>query len=129
MPGRTSRRRAPPGGAGGAGVGRAGQVEQVEPFGLAELQCSGDGFQHAVGDAGQVAFLQPGVVVGADPGEHRDFLAAQPGDAPVAAVEAQPGLLRGDPAAAGDEEVPYVGPVAAHAFTVRGLLRARGVLS
>jgi hypothetical protein len=65
-----------PGRAGGAGVGRTGQVEQMEPFGLVELQGSRDGFKHAVGDSGQVAFLQPGVVVGADPGEHRDFLAA-----------------------------------------------------
>src|SRR5690242_6927409 len=103
----------PAGGPGGAGVGGAGEIEQVQPLGLVELERAGDGLQHGVGDAGQVALFQARVVVGADTGEHGDFLAAQPGNAPVAAVEGQPGLLRGDPGAAGDKEVPHIGPVAA----------------
>src|SRR6185437_5672559 len=72
---------------------------------------AGDALEHALGGAGGPAALQPGVVVDADPGEERDLLPAQPGHAAVAAVNGQPGLLRGDPGAAGDQEVAYLVPV------------------
>jgi hypothetical protein len=45
------------------------------------------------GGTGEVAAFHPGVVLGADAGEHRDLLAAQPFDAPVA-EGGQTGLLR-----------------------------------
>ena len=77
-------------------LARAGEVEQVGPFGLVELQGAGQGLQHRLGDAGEVAALQPGVVVGADPGEQGDFFATQTGHATVGAVERQTGLLGGD---------------------------------
>ena len=76
-------------------------------FGLVELQGAGDGVQHAVGDAGEVAALQLGVVVGADPGQHGYFFAAQSGDASPA-VGGQAGLLGGDPGPSGGQELPYV---------------------
>ena len=47
----------------------AGQVEQVLSFGIVERQGAGHRFQHRLGRTGQIAALQPGVVVDADPGE------------------------------------------------------------
>ena len=60
----------------GAGERRADQVEQVGTFRLVELQGAGDAFEDVVGHAVCVAALEPRVVLDADPGEHRDFLAA-----------------------------------------------------
>ena len=94
-----------------AGVGGAGEVEQVGPFGLVELQRAGEGLEHGLGDAGEVPALEAGVVVGADAGEQGDFFAAQAGHAPVGAVERQAGLLGGDPRPAGGQEVAHLGPV------------------
>jgi 4-carboxymuconolactone decarboxylase len=51
------RRGRPAGSPGGGGVGRPGQVEQVGPFSLVQVQGPGDRVQDAVGDAGQVAFF------------------------------------------------------------------------
>ena len=48
-----------------------------------------------------VAAFELGVVLDADPGQHRHLLAAQPGHASPAAVGAQAGLLRRDPGPAG----------------------------
>ena len=64
-------------------TGRAGaaqQVEQVDPLGLVELQRLRDAVDDALGDAGGVAALQPGVVLAGDAREEGDLLAAQPGD-------------------------------------------------
>jgi hypothetical protein len=70
----------------GAGRGRqagaragACEVEEVDPLGLVELQCPGDGVEHAVRGAVDVAALELGVVVDADRGEVGDLLAAQAG--------------------------------------------------
>ena len=76
----------------GCGVGGAGQVVQMCLFGLVELQGAGDGVQHAVGDSGEVAAFQVGVVVVADPGQHGYFFAAQSGN-PSPAVGGQARLL------------------------------------
>ena len=80
-------------------------------LGLVQVQGAGDAFQHAVGRAGRPAAFQPGVVVDADPGQERDLFPAQPGHPAVAAVGGQPGLLGGDPGAAGDQEVAHLVPV------------------
>ncbi len=61
---------------------------------LVEPQRAGERFKHGVGGAACVTPLQPGVVVDADPGQQRDFLAAQSRDAPVAAIGGQASLLR-----------------------------------
>lgn len=74
-------------------------------LGLVEPEGVGQGVQHLLGDAGEVAALQARVVVGADAGEQRDLLAAQPRDPSVAAPRGQAGLLGGDPGAPGDQEV------------------------
>ena len=65
----------------GCGVDGAGQVVQVCALGLVESEGTGDGFEDAVGDAGEVSSLQAGVVVGANAREHGDFFAPQAGDA------------------------------------------------
>jgi hypothetical protein len=79
------------GGAGGAslppgrrGVGGAREVEHVVTFGVVEVEGVSDRVQDRVGYAGEVASLQPGVVLDADPRQHRDFRAAQAGHAAVA---------------------------------------------
>src|SRR5207244_9422903 len=53
--------------------------------------------QNGFGDSARVAALEPRVVVDADPGEERDFLAAESGNAPVVTVGAEARLLRRDP--------------------------------
>ena len=80
-------------------------------FGLVELECLGDAVDDALGDAGGVAALQPGVVLAGDAGEQSDLLAAQSGDpAAVSAVDGQSGLLGGDPGPSRAEELPDLGP-------------------
>ena len=72
------------------------------------VQRTGDGIQHAVGDSGEVAAFQSGVVVGADPGQH-GYFSRRAGDAPPA-VGGQAGLLGGDPGPWGGQELPYLVP-------------------
>jgi hypothetical protein len=79
----------------------AGQVEQVCALGVVEAQR----VEHALGYSVEVGPFEAGVVVDADPGEHRDFLLAQTGDASVAAVGGQTGLLRRDPSPPGGREL------------------------
>ena len=79
----------------------------MRPLGLVELQRVGDAVDDALGDAGGVAALEPGVVLDRDAGEEGDLLAAQARDPPaVAAVDGQPGLLGADPGPAGGQELP-----------------------
>src|SRR4051812_20252758 len=86
---------AAPGGARGGGPavsgGRrrglpGGECAEVLAFGLVELQRVGDTVEHLFGGACEVAALHADVVVDAHTGEQRDFFAAQPFDAPVAAA-------------------------------------------
>ena len=107
-------------------VGGAGEVEQVGAFGFVELQGAGDGFEDAVGDAGEVPAFEPGVVVDADPGEHGDLFAAQAGHAPVGAVGREPDILRGEAGAAGGEELAHVVPVVHAGHATTGPARAVG---
>ena len=93
----------------GGGVGGPGQVVEVGALGLGQPQGPRQRLEHGLGDAAEVAALQPRVVLHAEPGEHRELLAAQPGDPPQPAVDGQAGLAGGDPAAAGDEEVAHLG--------------------
>ena len=58
-----------------AGAGSAGEVEEVGPFGLVELEGGTQRLQHGLGDTGQVPPFESGVVVGADTGEEGDLLA------------------------------------------------------
>src|ERR1700691_4595876 len=62
------------------GPGRTGAHGLVEP------QRAGECLEHARRSTLRVPVLQPGVVVDADPGQHRDFLPAESGHPPVAAV-------------------------------------------
>src|SRR5690606_6104102 len=86
----------PPAAAAGRGL-RAGyrDGEQVLLGVGLQQQGAGQRVEHARRGALLAALLQPGVVVGAQPGQPGDLLAAQPGDAPVAARR-QPDVGRGD---------------------------------
>lgn len=52
-------------------------------LGVVELQCPGERFEHAVGDATDVPALEPPVVVDPHPGQRRDLLAPKAGNAPL----------------------------------------------
>jgi hypothetical protein len=74
------------------------------------------------------SLLQVGVPGGAEPGQHRDLLAAQPGD-PAPAAGGQPDLLRGQLRAPGGEEIPDLVAVVGsllHAFHGNRRVRASG---
>ena len=88
-------------------VGGAGQVEQVGALGLVELQRSGQGVEDAGGGAGDLAALEAGVVLDAQPGERGDLAAPQSGHA-AGAGGRQADLVRGDPGAAGGEELAHL---------------------
>jgi hypothetical protein len=94
-----------------SGVPGTGQVEQVGPLCLIELQRIGECFQHAFRHPVEVAAFQPGVVVDAHPGEQRNLLPAEPGHPPVTPVGRQTCLVRGDPGPPGDQEVANLIPV------------------
>ena len=96
--------------AGAGAVGGVGEVEQVGPFGVVELEGAGDRVEHGGGDAGEGAAFELGVVLDADPGQGGDLAAAQPGH-PAGADVGQPGLLRGDLGASRDEELADLGTV------------------
>jgi len=98
------------GGAAGRGVGGAGEVEQVHPVGLVELQGAGDSFEDVLGRSPHVSSFEPHVVLGADAGEHRQLLAPQTLHPPVAAVRRPAGLLGRDPRSSRDEELADVVP-------------------
>jgi len=100
----------------------------VRALGLVELERSGEGVEHAVGDAAGVSALEAGVVVGADPGEHRDLFAAQAGDAAVLTVDGKTDLVGRDLRPAGGEELADLGS-GVHTGSVPRLNQAWGVLS
>ncbi len=104
------RLRRPPRLAAGPGVERAGEIEEVHPLDLVELQRHGDAVEDVVGDAAEVPPFEPDVVLVADPGEQRHFLAAQPGNPPIAAIDGKPRLLRCDPPTPGRQELADVVP-------------------
>ena len=91
-------------------VCRACQVEQVRTLGLVELQPTGQCVQHALRGSFEVAALQAGVVVHAEPGQQSRFLAAKPAHPPVPPMDGQPRLLRGQPGPPGDEERTHLVP-------------------
>ena len=62
---------------------------------VVEAQCPGERVEDLFGNAGEVAALEAGVIVGTDAGEQGDLLAAQPGDAALVAEGGQAGLFRG----------------------------------
>ena len=102
----------------GVGSAAAGQVVQVLPFRVVELQGARHRLQHRLRRAGQIAALQPGVVVDADPGQHGDLLAPQTLHPPPVTMGGQPGLLGGEPGPAAGQEVPDVS-AAVHGLDAR----------
>src|ERR671911_2764663 len=76
-----------------ARLGSAGEVVEVDTLCLVELQRVGECFEHGLRDAGEVATLEPGVVVDADAGEERDLLPPEPRNPPVLPVPGKAGLL------------------------------------
>jgi len=103
------------------GLRRAREIEQVSPLGLVELQRLGERFEHRLGDAAEVAALEPCVVVGRDARQERDLLATEALHASWAgAVGAQSRLFRSDPGATRGEELADLAS-RVHASTVTRL--------
>ena len=94
-------------------------------LGLVELQRAGDRAEHLVGDAAEVAALQPGVVVDAHAGDHRHLLAPQSRHPPMAAVGGEVRLLGGDLRPASAEEVADLRTMV-HVPTVRRARPGKG---
>ena len=90
---------------------RSCEVEQMRPLRLVELKPTGERLQHGLRDALEVPALEAGVVVDADAGEHRDLLAAQPGNATGATEDRQARLLRRDPGPPRGQELADLAPV------------------
>jgi hypothetical protein len=71
-----------------AGRARArgpGEVEQVLPLGVVEVQGPGDRVQHGLRRPGDLTSFDAGVVLDADVGQQSDFSPAQTGHPTVAA--------------------------------------------
>jgi hypothetical protein len=77
-------------------------------FGLVELQRTGHCLQHRLRRPGQVTTFESGVIVHADPRQHRDLLPAQARDASPVTESGQTSPLRGQPGSATGEELLYV---------------------
>jgi aryl-alcohol dehydrogenase-like predicted oxidoreductase len=110
------------------GAGGAGQIEQVLPLGLAELQGPAERVEHALGHPGEIAALQLRVVLDADSGQVGDLAAAQARHTAVTAIDRHPGLLGGDLGPAGAEEGPDLVAVV-HASRLGAVPGTRGGLS
>ena len=91
---------------GGDAVGRAREVEEVRAFGLVELQRPGQGLEDPGGCAGDLAALEAGVVLDAEPSQRRDLAAAQSGHPPAAGGR-KSDLIRGDASATSSEELAH----------------------
>jgi hypothetical protein len=89
----------------GRGVAAASQVIEVLAFVVVELQRPGHSLEHRLRRTREVATLEAGVVVDADPCEHGDLLAPQALHPTYGAVGEQPSLLRADPRPAAGQEV------------------------
>jgi hypothetical protein len=63
-----------------------GEVDQVGALRLVELQRPGNGVEHFLGDALEVATFELGVVLDTDSGQVGDLTASQTGHAPFAAI-------------------------------------------
>lgn len=82
----------------------AGKVVKVGAFGLVQMERPSERVQYAFGDTAEVAALQAGVVLDADPGQLRDLSPAQSRH-PTGPVGRQTGHPRGDLGSAGGQEV------------------------
>jgi short chain dehydrogenase len=88
----------------------------VRAFGVVELQRAGEPFEHAFGDAADIAAFQAGVVGNADSGQDRDLFAAQSRNAPRT-VGGEPGLVWRDLGSPGGQELADLG-LGVHADSV-----------
>ena len=85
--------------------GGASQRKQMDALGLVEVQGSGEGLPHTVGDAAQIAPLEPDVVVDAHPGQQCHLLPTKTRHAPGTAVRRQSRCVGGDLGPPGGQEL------------------------
>jgi hypothetical protein len=87
-----------------------GEVEQVRPFGVVQLERPRERVEDRGGHPRDRAAFELGVVLDAHPGEQGDFTAAQPGYAAAADVR-QPRLPRSDLGAPRGQELANRGAI------------------
>ncbi|MNI45183.1 hypothetical protein D3C73_995990 [compost metagenome] len=80
-------------------------------FSVVKLQCTGQGLQHALRDAGEVSALQAGVILHTHSGEHGHLAATKSRDTPVSAVGRQSGLLGGNFRPPSGKKVACLSPI------------------
>ncbi|WP_375334565.1 hypothetical protein [Curtobacterium sp. MCPF17_011] len=97
-------------------------------FDVVEEQSTSDTVEDTVGNAGRVATLEAGVVLGADPGDEGDFLTAKPSDSAASTEVRQADLLRHEPGPPRCEEIADL-RLSVHASTVRHPIVCKGSLS
>ena len=96
----------------------------MDPLGLVELEGAGDGVEHAVGGALDVAALELGVIVDADAREVGDLLAPQAGHATGrVGGDSEPGPLGRDLRPARHQELAHL-VAAIHGTEATGVLAA-----
>lgn len=83
-------------------------------FGVVEPQRSRHGVQNRLGDVAQPTLFQADVVVGAHPGQLRQLLPAQPGDAAAATEDRQASVLGAQSRATGAQELAQLGSGVGH---------------
>ena len=86
-------------------VGGPHEIEEVRMLRLVELERPAHAIEHLFGDAAPIAALEARVVLDADARQQRDLFAPQPLDATRSPVRRQPRARRGQPGAAGGEEL------------------------
>ena len=77
-------------------------------FGVVELQRFGHGVEDGVGNSGDVAAFEPGVILDADAGELRDLGPAKSAHPTAAQLVREAGLVGGDLSPAGHQEIPHL---------------------
>ncbi len=108
-------------GGGAPGRGGAGQeIGEVLALGGIELKGAGQGLQDLGGGVLRPALFQPGVVLGAHPGQAGRLITAQTGHPADPAVGGQPRLVGGDPGPAGAQEIGELATTVIHPSSVTG---------
>lgn len=107
-------------------VGGPGEIVQVAGLRRIQQQCRGDSVHDSVGDTGQVAPLDPDVIVDAHPGEDRHLFAPQTRHAPFLTGR-KPHLGGGESCTTGKKELPDLF-VKGHNDSVWRLAHGKGVI-
>jgi len=89
----------------------SGEAHEVRRFDVVQLENTGKGFENLHGGVAVTTSFQPQVVVGADPGEERDFLPPQTRHTPVRTGRKAELLRRDQPSSGAEVVTERMGPI------------------